>query len=38
MDEYPYWSPNNPSNPDRYHIDMFPIPEPAGLGLIGLGL
>lgn len=38
MDTYPYSSPTNPSNPDTYHIDVFPIPEPLSLGLLGLGL
>jgi hypothetical protein len=37
MDEYPYASPTNPSNPDTYHIDVFPIPEPVSLGLTALG-
>jgi len=37
MDEYPYYSPTNPSNPDAYHIDVSQIPEPVTLVLFGLG-
>jgi len=37
MDEYPYYSPNNPSNPDAYHIDVSQIPEPVTFALLGLG-
>ena len=37
MDEYPYWSPNNPSNGDIYHIDVSQIPEPATICILGLG-
>jgi hypothetical protein len=36
MEEYPYESPLNPSNPDDYHIDVS-VPEPATMLLLGLG-
>ena len=35
LDEHPYSSPTNPSNPDNYHIDV--VPEPATMLLLGLG-
>jgi hypothetical protein len=37
LDSYPPYNPNNPSNPDTYHIDVFQIPEPATMCLLGLG-
>ena len=37
MDSYPPYNPNNPSNPDTYHIDVWQIPEPATICLLGLG-
>ena len=37
MDEFPSYSPDNPSNPDTYHIDVTPIPEPVMLVLLSLG-
>lgn len=37
MEDYPYESPLNPSNPDAYHIDVTSVPEPVTLVLLGLG-
>jgi hypothetical protein len=37
LEDYPYANPNNPSNPDAYHIDVSQIPEPATMCLLGLG-
>jgi len=37
MDAFPPYNPNNPSNPDFFHIDVSPIPEPATMCLLGLG-
>ena len=37
MDEYPFWNPNNPSNHDAYHVDVWTVPEPVTIMLLGLG-
>ena len=37
MDEYPFSDPMNPSNPDTYHIDVWQVPEPATMCLLGGG-
>lgn len=37
LEDYPYANPNNPSNPDSYHIEVSTIPEPLTIVLLGLG-